>query len=75
MKAAEKSNYNELPLRNRNRSDGTFKKCGTERFVSNYFEARIDNSVSTIYQYDYKLYDEKNHQIEPNSQLYRVFIN
>lgn len=34
----------------------------------------IDPSLSTIYQYDYKLYDEKNHLIEPDSRLYRQFI-
>ena len=70
----QNADYSQLAPRQKNRSDGSFKKGFNEQFCSNYFPLIVSPKISKIYQYDYKLYLPNNNEIEKDSKLYRKVV-
>ena len=70
----QNADYSQLAPRQKNRSDGSFKKGFNEQFYSNYFPLIVSPKISKIYQYDYKLYLPNNNEIEKDSKLYRKVV-
>lgn len=61
------ADYQLLPRRNNDHSDGSSKKWINAKFFSNYYEVEIDKKRNKIYQYSFQLPDE----VPDDSGLYR----